>query len=123
MLSLSNHTTAAFVKAEYSFALTYYNPRCRWEVVGQKIRSEAATRLRDYFHPTGRLTQAEVAVALGVTQQAVSMWVTGRSRPAPHLREALERVTGIAVHSWLTKEELGSAGAAARRLDSTGKVA
>ncbi len=91
--------------------------------VGAKIRSEAGARLRDYFHPPGHLTQAQVAAALGVTQQAVSNWVIGRSRPAPHFREALERMTGIPVHSWLTKEETGEAAAAAKRLKGVEKGA
>jgi plasmid maintenance system antidote protein VapI len=95
----------------------------RGEATRPAVPSEAATKLRDYFHPAGRLTQVGVADALGVSQQSVSMWLKGRSRPSPPLREALERVTGIPVQSWLTEEERSSAIELAKKFARAEKVA
>lgn len=63
-----------------------------------------AENLRAYFQPN-RMSQAEIAKRLGVTQQAVSSWVSGRTRPPAHHRKALQQLVGVAEDDWLTDEE------------------
>lgn len=50
-------------------------------------------------------SQAALAQVLGLNQSSVSLWVSGRSRPEPPMRKALELVTGIPEDDWLTLEE------------------
>lgn len=57
-----------------------------------------ATRLRSELFP--RITQAQLAEKLGVTQQAVSAWVYGRARPDLSKMLLIERFLGIPVASW-----------------------
>ena len=79
--------------------------------------SDGTRQLRAFFSPP-RMTQADMAKALGISQQAVSMWVTGRSRPSAHQRAAIERIAGIPAASWLTPEErqhVENAGESVRR--------
>lgn len=84
--------------------------------------SDGSRQLRTFFTPP-RMTQADMAKALGVSQQAVSMWVTGRSRPSAHQRVAIERIAGIPSASWLTDEErkhVEAAGDSMRRSGTEG---
>jgi transcriptional regulator with XRE-family HTH domain len=65
--------------------------------------SEGARRLRALVSPP--VTQAELAEKLGVTQQAISSWVTGRTLPTPHRLAELERITGIPMRAWTEPAE------------------
>lgn len=40
-----------------------------------------------------------------VTQPSVGAWASGDARPEPVLREVLEKVYGIAVADWTTRDE------------------
>lgn len=63
-------------------------------------------------------TQAWIAARVGVTQQNVSVWLSGRCRPSVIVRMKLERLAGIPLDAWLTleeREELAAAGAASPR--------
>lgn len=51
------------------------------------------------------LSQTAVAASLKITQNSVSLWVRGLSRPEAHLRTALETVLGIPAADWLTDSE------------------
>lgn len=42
---------------------------------------------------------------LGISQQAVSMWIRGYNRPIPPYRKALVRIAGIPEDDWLTADE------------------
>lgn len=53
----------------------------------------------------GAHSQSSLAKALDVSQPSVSAWLCGRARPEPHLREAIEIVTGIPQSLWTTDEE------------------
>lgn len=81
--------------------------------------SDGARQLRAFFSPP-RMTQADLAKALGVSQQAVSMWVTGRSRPSAHQREAIERIAGIPATTWLTDVERRHVEAASESVKRSG---
>ena len=67
--------------------------------------TRAAKLLREMVAPRHRITQSRIAKLCDVSQQAVSGWLCGRSRPAEHLRPLLEAWTGIPVEAWLTDEE------------------
>lgn len=51
------------------------------------------------------LSQAALGELLSVGQQAVSSWMSGKSRPEHHWREALRKVFGIDPYDWMTVEE------------------
>lgn len=53
--------------------------------------------------------QTQLADALGLGQQAISAWKTGRARPGTHHREALKRLAGIPVEAWYSPDELAIA--------------
>lgn len=57
-----------------------------------------------------RWSQAILAARLCVTQNAVSAWCRGISRPTSKHRLVLERELGIPAVSWLTKTERLAAG-------------
>lgn len=57
----------------------------------------------------GRVTQAEVAQAIGAKQQYVSNWARGGARPEPQYREALQRVYGVPSNAWYSADELAIA--------------
>lgn len=61
--------------------------------------------LRRWLDADESRSQATLARTLEVSQPSVSEWFSGRTRPAPHLREALELLTGIPAASWQTEEE------------------
>lgn len=50
-------------------------------------------------------TQAEIARALKVSQQVVSEYARGLTRPGPLVRERAAKLYGIPALSWLTKTE------------------
>ena len=64
----------------------------------------AAEALRKYLDESDR-SQSELAATLGIKQPSVSVWLRGQARPEPHLREAIEILTGIPQHAWDTTEE------------------
>jgi transcriptional regulator with XRE-family HTH domain len=64
----------------------------------------SAVALGDHIKKSG-VSQSSLAKTLGVSQPAVSAWLSGGSRPEPHLREAIEILTGIASGGWDTDEE------------------
>lgn len=50
-------------------------------------------------------SQAAVAAKVGVSQQAVSSWARGLTRPDFLARQKLADAFGVPVESWLTAEE------------------
>lgn len=54
---------------------------------------------------TPQVTQEDIANKLGVTQQAVSAWVHGGSRPSLERMMLLERLFGIPIQSWAEDAE------------------
>lgn len=56
-------------------------------------------------------SQAAVAETLGVSQQSVSLWARGITRPNALQRWTLEQRFGIKQASWLTAHELRATGA------------
>lgn len=47
-----------------------------------------------------RPTQQEIAAQLAVTQQAVSSWINGTTRPDPARMAKLEELFGIPMRDW-----------------------
>jgi len=64
----------------------------------------SAVALGDHIKKSG-VSQSSLAKTLGVSQPAVSAWLSGGSRPEPHLREAIEILTGIPSGGWDTDDE------------------
>jgi hypothetical protein len=54
-----------------------------------------------------RRSRGFIARSLGVSQPAVSAWITGISRPAEELRPALQLLAGIDPNLWRTDDERG----------------
>lgn len=52
-----------------------------------------------------RRTRGYIARSVGVSQPAVTGWLTGTSRPVEELRPALALLTGIPRDAWRLKEE------------------
>lgn len=50
-------------------------------------------------------SQAALAADLGIDQSSISAWVRGTSRPEPHFRHALARITLIPFDAWYSAEE------------------
>lgn len=63
----------------------------------------AGRQLKDWIETNS--SQSDVARTLGVSQPTVSAWVNGRTRPEPHLRDALVALAGISVADWELPEE------------------
>jgi transcriptional regulator with XRE-family HTH domain len=62
---------------------------------------QALLTLRDVLSARdSHWTQAELAQALGVTQQAVSRWFCGASRPSAAAMREIERLYGVPMHAW-----------------------
>ena len=79
------------------------------------VTGEAIKRLR-----TGRrMTQEQLAQALGVTGKAVSKWETARGLPDITLLEPLARALGLSVPELLSGEQVVNANRAANILRST----
>lgn len=64
----------------------------------------------DPANPARRYSQGRLALALGVSQPAVSGWASGKTRPETHhMRRAIERLLGIPADDWMTPEERDTA--------------
>lgn len=61
-------------------------------------------------------SQGAIAKLLGVTQPAVRAWMRGTSRPEPHLREAIEVLTGVPEATWELESERVAKQAAIERI-------
>ena len=46
------------------------------------------------------MTQAELAEAIGVTQQAVSNWMSGRAKPGRAHASKIQSILGIPTDAW-----------------------
>lgn len=66
-------------------------------------KSVGATLLRKRVSP--EITQGELAKALGVSQQAVSGWISGHSKPSRDRAVQIERLFGIPVSAWSDADE------------------
>ncbi len=62
--------------------------------------SVAARRLKSIVRPSQAVTQKSVADYLGCTQQAVSAWLNGITKPEPGHRESLFARFGIRPDEW-----------------------
>lgn len=66
--------------------------------------SKAATDLRALLKPVPPpMTQQGLAEALGVTQQAVSSWLRGVTRPNYETRMKIAELVGVPVEDWTTE--------------------
>jgi transcriptional regulator with XRE-family HTH domain len=66
--------------------------------------------------PTEPLNQAALALQLGVTQQTVSNWVNGRSRPSADSILELERLFAIDPREWLRRRSPAPGAAALKEV-------
>lgn len=57
------------------------------------------TRGSEKLRDTGR-SQTDIATALGVTQQAVQWWMSGRSVPTTRHAVRMEKLYGIRPEDW-----------------------
>lgn len=80
--------------------LVYSHP-----VLDTNGRARLAAILTD---PAMGLSQAKIAMRLGVSQPAVSEWVAGHTRPTAQYRTAMAVLWGIPERDWLTTEEFGA---------------
>lgn len=64
----------------------------------QDPKTRGQKQLRDLVSP--RLTQAELAEKLGVSQQAISAWVNGVANPTADRMRQLEDEFGIPMRAW-----------------------
>jgi transcriptional regulator with XRE-family HTH domain len=55
-------------------------------------------------------SQAWLSRLLNLSQNSVSLWTRGLSRPEHHLRLALQNLLGIPAESWFTADERRVAG-------------
>ena len=63
--------------------------------------TKAATALRSLLRPEPPpFTQQALAKELGVTQQAVSAWLRGTTRPGYETRMKIETLLGVAIADW-----------------------
>lgn len=68
--------------------------------MGGSVRSKAAADLGRKISPPV-MNQTRLAQKLGVTQQAVSSWLKGRTLPEPERMAALEELLGIPMRDWV----------------------
>lgn len=62
-------------------------------------KSKACVALARAVRPR-QMNQATLAAKLGVSQQAVSAWLTGRAKPIAEHMLAIEKLLGIPMRSW-----------------------
>lgn len=80
-------------------------------VAASKDRTEetrGCVQLRGWFSGARDGTtrpHSRLAALLGVTKPAIGYWLKGTSRPEPHLRAAIEAITGIPAGDWDKDEE------------------
>lgn len=67
--------------------------------------TEGQRLLRTKLRPLGTMSQKALADLFSIKQSSVSLWASGRSRPEPHHRAALEVLWGIPQDTWMTAEE------------------
>ena len=79
------------------------------------IKGEAVKRVRE----GRRLTQAQLAQQLGVTDKAVSKWETCRGLPDVSLLEPLAKALGVSVPELLSGEQVVNSNRSANILRST----
>lgn len=63
-------------------------------------KTKAARELDRMLRPVRPMTQQRLAKELGVTQQAVSSWLRGISKPDEDRRDRIAELTGVAVDGW-----------------------
>lgn len=51
------------------------------------------------------ICQAEMARRMGISRQAVSVYLTGKRTPGPRMAKKLEEATGISRHIWMYPDE------------------
>jgi DNA-binding transcriptional regulator YiaG len=78
--------------------LRSYNTCCRVCRVSDNARSVGAQRLREALRP--KMKAADLAVQLGVTQQAVNAWLTGVAKPSTEHSAQIEDILGIPMRAW-----------------------
>lgn len=64
----------------------------------EPVETAASQALKRALSP--RLTQAELAAKLGVTQQAVSSWAQGRTTPSAEYMAKIEDLLQIPMRDW-----------------------
>ncbi len=69
------------------------------------MQTAGSVRLAEALTPRV-MTQSELARQLGVSAQAVSDWVAGKSKPKPDLMARIEDLLGIPMRAW-TEAEAG----------------
>lgn len=62
--------------------------------------SRASLELRKLLSPRPKMTQSKLAEELGVTQQAVSAWLKGISRPNADRIARIEELLGVPAEHW-----------------------
>lgn len=67
--------------------------------------TRGAASLKAFLADHDDWNQAKLAGFLGISQPSVSSWIRGVTRPEPHLREAVEILTGIPAKDWDTDGE------------------
>lgn len=66
----------------------------------KRVQCAGAKALRAVVQPQAP-SQSAVAKRLGVTPQAVSSWIGGRTRPSRDVAAKLEAIFGIPLSSWV----------------------
>ncbi|HXG69949.1 MAG TPA: helix-turn-helix transcriptional regulator [Gemmatimonadaceae bacterium] len=66
------------------------------------------------------MNQARLAEELGVSQQAVSAWLSGRALPEPGRMAVIEGLLGIPMRDWVAEAEESGEHAAVADADDTG---
>lgn len=61
--------------------------------------TDGCVRLAEALKPKV-MSQSDLAKKLNVSPQAVSGWVSGKSKPSPELMARLEDLLGIPMRSW-----------------------